>query len=123
VTPSTNPLPRLREIQRAATEGPWDWAWQNRDREHLSEAYLVREQKFSERVAITAREKQGYQDARFIATFDPRTVGALLDVAEKGQEIDVAHTYLLDVHKSDCRGCAFEAALSALTQMVEGDGE
>lgn len=113
-------LARLREVAEAATPGPWQW-WQGdilatEDRGKLFILAALRNGNAGATVRfrrdhVMDAEPDGHPDAEHIATFDPSTVLALLDVAETADG-------LLTHYHDDFQG-AFTSMQAALDRLSE----
>lgn len=135
-------LQRHREIASAATPGPWKVY---NEQSHYG---VRREDSLYGRVTHAHAGYDGYGngssqvDAEYIATFDPTTVVALLDVAEAAQEADwyMGGGEATDHRRFDskragyayCSGCgnewpcpavALHTALNHLAEVMKGEME
>lgn len=80
---------RLRQLADTATLGTWKWGWQD-DKTGHDESYTVEAVRgeYVERIAVTEREKRGYENAAFIAAMSPALARAVADLLEAEAPIE-----------------------------------
>lgn len=81
-------LTALRAVAQAATPGPWGWGWVNDLTLPPTQRFTKDSYSVEPAVCATSRFKGGYDDAAYIATYDPLTVTAMLDVVAAAQEVN-----------------------------------